>query len=158
MPTLDDLNLMRCPRCGKLFGKEPSKRQCRQCSGAPDAAAEESSKRFVMNQSALHFGLPLELIEAAVQKTARQQKGIPETVDPCVRCGEREAVEGRDLCVNCNLDLHHRFGMAARDLFGRFGVQSEPSRGPSVAAALEDKRARTATSRINPVGMPRIKY
>lgn len=158
MPTLDELDLMRCPRCGRLFGKEPGKTHCLQCSGgAEEGPSTAAKKKFAITQSALYFGMPLDVVrEAAGDATDADPK--PAASHSCVRCGERDSVEGSDFCINCSLDLHQEFGQAALELFSTVGSGEVRAANMSLLATVEDKRARTATSRINPVGTPRIKY
>lgn len=136
---LEDLDIAQCEECGRLFRLQPGRKWCSACM--------------------LEKGLeaPSEPVAEPARLTQEEEEASPEP--PCVRCRIRPAVEETEFCLYCHIDLYSALGDAASGLFQRVEVLEEEEKETSlnVLSILEDKRARTATSRINVVGARRVK-
>jgi len=77
---------------------------------------------------------------------------------PCVRCRKHRAMRDSEFCLACQLELLSLLGEAAQEIFL---VPPEPelpvASTVSLMSDLEEKRNRTATSRIRVVGAVKIK-
>ena len=75
----------------------------------------------------------------------------------CVLCG-KPVLPGSEYCLGCHAGVHRTISEAMTDLHTRIGLAPKPAIGMgAVRDGLDEKRARTATSRINPSGAQRIK-
>jgi hypothetical protein len=156
---LTDLDIAQCAECGKLFQLEPGRKLCRECSGeAARPMAEPKPLAPVFFPGSRGAGDPtrtetLRGVGELPPVTAKRPQ-----IRQCVRCNARRTLGDSDFCLHCHVDLHHSLGDAANDLLTSFEFLDERALGPSaVLAAYEEKRARTATSRINPSGARRVR-
>lgn len=155
MPNLADLNIGRCERCGKLFKLERERAKCQRCEeeesqGQAVRPLREIPKGISGKPLASEEDFPLQLAPRDVEK--------PEVL--CVRCAKVETVEGSEFCLRCTLNLYRALGDAAEHLFTslEYVANGNKRQSPmSVAGAFFEKRARAATSRINPVGAVKIR-
>lgn len=133
-----------CQSCGKLIASGTGETLCRACRTEAREAAETAA-------APPPAAGPMPEIEVSAA----------EEVDPraCVRCRKRHAMEDSDFCVGCQLELISALGDAAEEIFRT----PPPPPLPPVASPtslmndLEEKRERTATSRIRVVGAAKIK-
>ena len=178
MPRLEDLGIGRCERCGRLFQAAPRRVLCRACQGlssrvreqglslAPEAAGTPAQERRHVELQARELaddicvltGLSQEAVEQAFRERLPHEPPAPGE-RRCVRCQKRRTLPDSEFCLYCKVELYSAFGDASADLFQRLElVESEPGEATSVISALEQKRARTASSRINLVGARPVKY
>lgn len=78
----------------------------------------------------------------------------------CAHCQRRTPLEGEQLCLHCQLDALYDLRTAADEAYENAEeapVRVDPSSIRSLIAVLDEKRANTPTSRINPAGPPIIK-
>ena len=135
---LEDLDIAQCEECGKLFRLVPGRKCCSACMQ--------------------EMGLAPPVVQEAPFEHSRQETEEEPSGPPCVRCRLRPIVEDTEFCLYCHIDLYSSLGEAASGLFQRVEVIEEAKdMAPNIMATLEDKRARTATSRINVVGARRLK-
>lgn len=171
---LDDLELTRCVQCGKLFQKEPGKTLCLECAPLTERPSEilqetprktppeppkelDSEERELIQNLSSSTGLPSKVIEESIRALTESENARAEEA-ACVRCKKRPPLEEGDLCVYCRLDLYRRLGNAAQDLFDQMEMLEPGETGPSsVISSYENKRRRTAASRINPTGAQWLK-
>lgn len=166
-PTWDNA-IRRCGRCNKLMRREETRSLCQECAKDARETGEVArldpdisiARKIARLQAELELGgesrpnfirhrIPGELagdnIPTAVPGTA------------CVKCGA-PTLPGSTYCLGCHAGVFRTLGEAVADLHQRIGQVRETRPGMSgVSAELEEKRGRTATSRINPSGGPRLK-
>ncbi len=78
----------------------------------------------------------------------------------CAYCQRRPPLEGQQVCLHCQLDALYDLRTAADEAYENAEeapTRVDPSSIRSLIAVLDEKRANTPTSRINPAGPPIIK-
>ncbi|MBI1319725.1 MAG: hypothetical protein GC168_12370 [Candidatus Hydrogenedens sp.] len=175
MPTGYE-HLSKCARCGKLYHREPGRTLCHACSGqaTPEppqpvyteehGIITEAQHRFqslmrLYEQHTDHEPHAAELPRAEGRRLLHGSQPVEQRPHPgaCTLCGQ-PTLKNSDFCFDCHSHLHRSLGDAAGELFTRLeAVESAPGRISSVLSALESARARTATSRINPVAQGKLR-
>ena len=129
-----------CEVCGKLIQRGEGR--CFSCRRQDGAAFEQ----------------PVEPpVDVKVARTTYDEDPYEDV--PCVRCRKHLAIKDSEFCLACQLELLSVLGDAAHEIFQ---VAPPPPRPPIASSAslmtdLEEKRARTATSRIRVVGGAKLK-
>ena len=168
-------SLSRCARCGKLFHRERARTLCHACGGgqAPAASPVFTEEDGLVTEAQRRFAALMERYEAHMepggaglalpreeQRRLLHGSEVAEAEVPaagCTLCG-RPRIEHSDFCLGCQSRLYRSLGDAASELFTRLeAVETAPGRVSSVLSALEDARARTAMSRINPVATRKLR-
>ncbi len=163
MAKLADLDVSKCPECGKIFSRRHGKQLCSDCAeiaghgSSPAELPPAPLERQRIDEISLLMGLPREEVEY-VLRVARENGAVLSGGRTCARCRVRSSMSESDLCINCKVELYRSLGEAADDLFDEMEYLTEETGSPSVVLAYREKRERTATSRINPVGAKRLKY
>ncbi|MCC6697671.1 MAG: hypothetical protein IT365_18730 [Candidatus Hydrogenedentes bacterium] len=157
----------RCRRCGKIFPPQEGKTLCVRCT---EKYVEDATRvREAIEQHGLETH---EDIAAFAGVTADQVQEIlddPESMKKrvveeriCSRCKERPAQARSEYCFSCRMDLNKAFGDAARVLASIIEREmhkkkpEEPRKDINLASAVQRKRGRTGSSRIDPT--PRNRY
>ncbi len=158
MARLEELDIRRCEKCGRLMQMEPGRTLCSGCSGknrAEDALAKLREARVVSN-FARYTGMSRDAVEDAVQDMAARSQ-FNDAV--CVRCNQRKAIEDSEFCIYCHLDLYRSLGDASKDLFSRMEfIEPAPGGMHNVVSSFRGTRRATPMSRINPATGPRIRW
>lgn len=154
MAAPEESRISTCTSCGRLFGGKDGTALCDRCAGTGAVQSEPAERR---NSAGTLTPPPAVPKAAAIVNEERMGGNIGRPL--CVRCKKRPASENTEVCLHCSLDLHKRLGSAASEVASRveFAVASGPH-PTNVVVALQEKRARTATSRIDPIGPKRLKY
>jgi hypothetical protein len=149
MSAHESRGIAHCRQCGKIIALEAKGGLCGECRGEYAAVPPEPSG-FVPHE---------------VRKAAHEAPALGAylgTGTLCEECGRRPPLRDGTLCLQCRIEALHELREAAEETFERIldveedgYFEEEPPR--TVAQVLEEKRARTATSRINPVGPQQIK-
>ena len=155
---LEDLEIARCASCGKLLQLRSDRLTCNACKGLEEAVPRPrltAREERILDQFAEFSGIEKDIIAELVRDHLVQGG---ERKSACVRCGRHEAMEASDFCINCKVDLFRSFGEASHELFTDMASlgQRTGSLGNTMST-LEQKRSRTATSRINVVGARPLK-
>jgi len=175
---IDDKRYDHCEHCGKLFPSTPGRVLCHRCAG--EVAEESFGPQFTDDGGFLSIALqrfnalmqryqdfmedeeertPLnrdERTQLLYRAKAAEDEAEP-SEPPCTLCG-KTSLEGSEFCFDCQSRLYRSLGDAAGDLFTRLeAVEQGPGRITSVLGRMEEARARTATSRINPVAGKRLR-
>lgn len=160
----DPANLRNCEDCGRLCVPETPVPLCRDCAFDRDQQISLVSRAVDLNQRttpeiAHHTGLS----EGAVRKALREMPALSryvEQTNACEVCRRRAPIQGSRLCLSCQIDTLYELRMAADESFERaesMEYDEEPHRPPTVSMLLDEKRGRTGTARVNPVGAQRVK-
>ncbi|HPO12185.1 MAG TPA: hypothetical protein PLI09_01965 [Candidatus Hydrogenedentes bacterium] len=158
MARLEDLDIGRCKKCGRLIQMEPGRALCRVCSGedSKDDALNKLREARIVNNFARYSGMSREAVEDAVEDMAERSR-FNEAI--CVRCNQRKAIEDSEFCIYCHLDLYRSLGDASKDLFSRMEyIGSGPSGMHGVVSSLRETRRSTPMSHINPATGPRLRW
>lgn len=137
--------MTHCRQCGKIIALDAEARLCGECRGEKAAAAAP------------------EFVPREVRKTMQAAPALGAYLGAnalCTECGRRPPLKDGPLCLQCRVEALHELRLAADEAYDHVldeedEFEVEPPR--SVGQVLEEKRARTATSRINPVGPQKIK-
>ncbi len=139
--------MQNCETCGRLISAPRGVTQCLACRQAARAPKPE-----VLPETPL------------VSERDIPDKAAPEEIsykrdESCVRCRKHHAMVDSEFCLACQLELLSLLGDAAHDMF----QTPQPPPKPPVSSAVslmndvEEKRDRTATSRIRVVGAAKLK-
>jgi hypothetical protein len=135
-----------CDHCGKLI--QAGEIRCRACRVELPLDPEDGA-------------LPPDAAVPDVRNVVAGDRGTedPYRDEPCVRCRKHPAIRESEFCLACQLEMLSLLGEAAHDVFQ---VAPAPPKPPiaspaSLLSDLEEKRDRTATSRIRVVGASKIK-
>ena len=134
--------MTNCQSCGKLIASGTAELLCRACRAAA-RASEEASRTEV----------PASAPEPVTAPSTPPREAV------CVRCRRHPSIDDSAFCLGCNLELVAALGDAAEEVFREPPAPPAPSVSSpaSLMSDLEEKRDRTATSRIRVVGGVRIK-
>ena len=159
----DEVDITQCRVCGKLFRTEPHKGLCRECSlelvEAGDIIEAVTDVHQPLQPGDTHRS-PLEHIESPESWDTLALSESPLLGDSlvCVRCNSRPTIQDSDFCLRCQVALFSDLGDAATELFSGSGFLDEPERMSSgLSSAVEEKRERAPTRRMNPVTVGRLK-
>ena len=157
----------RCRRCGKIFPPQEGKTLCVRCTEkfAEDAArvreAIEQHGLETHEDIAAFAGVTVDQVQEVLDNPESMKKRVVgERI--CSRCKERPAQTRSEYCFTCRMDLNKAFGDAARVLASIIEREmhkkrpEEPASATNVASALQRKRGRTGSSRLDPT--PRNRY
>jgi hypothetical protein len=148
-------NLVKCPRCGKIFAEKAGKSLCARCNtefldyGDRVLDAIERHGLRQPEEIAEFTGVPLDSVIDLVENSALLSHEI-EQERMCAACKERPAQKHCEYCFHCRLLLNKAFGDAVK-LMGEIreresrlkksnATQSEYL--PSVDEAVKYKRER----------------
>ncbi len=160
----DNRETAKCEQCGRLFRAMPEESLCGRCRETGDGPqlAPQTEREVLLELMTRATGLSRETVEDAIKDgTIPDASEMASTGQKlCGKCHEKPALPRSDYCLQCRVEYHHALGGAAKDVHERINAQPESIEGSpmSTMASLEEKRSRTATSRINPGGAKRLKY
>lgn len=150
--------LAKCPECGKLFAPRPGKERCVDCLANRDfvqdriEAALRQIEEPTLDNVVRYTGFEKDVVLRAIE----QSRVLRAQIDlglPCARCGKRGAQAGSDFCFPCRMELYSVFGEAVDTLLPHLEhlhVDDTPTNVTlGLGRALNDKRARTRSARIN---------
>lgn len=112
-------NLAQCPRCRKIFAKQPGKQLCAKCNTEfldyGDRVLDAIEKRGLRKpQEIAEFtGIPLEKVIELVENSTLLSHQI-EDDRLCNVCKERQAQKHSEFCFYCRLTLNKAFGDAVK--------------------------------------------
>ena len=157
---LDEFDITQCRVCGKLFRTEPHKGLCRECS-LELAEAGEIIEAVNDVHEPLHSGNthrgPLDDIDPQDTWDTFELPFLGDSL-VCVRCNSRPTIQDSDFCLRCQVALSSDLGDAATELFSGSGFLDKGKRATSgLSSAVQEKRDRAPTRRMNPVTVGRLK-
>lgn len=161
--NLDEVEISQCTVCGKLFRTEPHKGLCRECSLELAEGGEIIEVANGVRPTPLpgdSHRPPLENIQSPESWDTLElsESLLPWDSLVCVRCNSRPTIQDSDFCLRCQVALFSDLGDAATELFSSAGLPDEHNRLTSgLSAAVEEKRKRAPTRRMNPVTIGRLK-
>jgi hypothetical protein len=160
-------NLPECPGCGRFFKRISDQTYCQECGdelGVPEA--QDNTQEDLIRALAERTGIAPERIVQVVGTTTTTEGGFlgeeapVEGVNPtCEVCQRRPGVGVSKLCIPCATERYKSLGKAAESVQERaIGVLDRRMRSAtSLREAMSEKRARTASSRINTSGGQTLK-
>ncbi len=163
-----DNNLPECPGCGRFFKRISNQTYCQECGdelGVP--VVEDTSQEDLIRALSERTGIAPERIVQVVRSVAPEGEGgflgeeVPvDGLNPtCEVCGKRPGVGFSKLCIPCATERYQSLGKAAESVQERarrvLGRQMRST--ASLRATMSEKRARTASSRINTSGGQKLK-
>lgn len=150
--------LTKCKECGKLFAPHAGKDRCSDCLAQQESvqARIEAALRHVqkptLNAVVEFTGFAEHVVRRAVERS-RVLRAQIDMDEPCARCGVRGAQAGSDFCFPCRMALYGELGDAVEVIAPRAHATADErvSRDPTLGLgrAIEEKRARTRSARIN---------
>lgn len=112
-------NLVKCPRCGKIFASKAGKTLCAKCNsefldyGDRVLNAIEKHGLRTPEEIAEFTGVPLDSVIDLVENSRLLSHEIDQD-RLCASCKERPAQKYCEYCFHCRLTLNRAFGDAAK--------------------------------------------
>lgn len=158
MVQLADIGIVRCEECGKLLQMEAGKQLCHACERATRGEGDGGVPEARPTVDHLEDDIREHAEQVMDELGIDTPKDAAEPHAPyCMQCNKNPAVEGANYCLACFLGMSYALGQAAKDVVVRHTpgfIQEEAKahepKQRSVAQALEEKMARTSTSRVSP--------
>lgn len=150
--------LAKCPECGKLYAPHAERDRCGACLLKQDYVQGriEDALRHVKEPTLAAIAHYTGYDKGIVQRAIEQSRVLRAQVDlgePCAHCGKRGAQAGSKYCFPCRLALFNELGDAVEAIAPHLERvhQELNSANPSLGLgrALEEKRSRTRSARIN---------
>lgn len=150
-------DMTHCRACGKIIHAAPGRRLCHACAGDLD----DTNRAPAPEVEALRHRAKQEELILAVHRRQQAERGeSPEQLATslCIRCHKKPPMEASQFCLPCQVALHAEVREAAQEAEDKLQkTQRHQVKSHRIDRALEEKRDRTASSRIQ-VSPPAWKY
>ena len=160
MAGANSYGVTHCRACGRIVSAGMPDGLCSACRNVQNVEhGRESAVNDTLNRLAEAVGVQDHEVRRAMRTLPEVARYLGEEAT-CAHCQRRPPMEGQQLCLRCQVDALHDWREAAEEAYENAEEEAERAgqgRIRTVLEVLDEKRAMTPTSRINPSGPPIIK-